>query len=136
FLTLHSGTARCTGTACEVLEKGSKGDLRPPRERNAAVPRPLEAVCQKAMALRPEDRYASPRELANDLEHWLADEPVSAWPEPWGTRLRRWGRRHRPLVAGASALLLSAVAALGVGLVVVEREREQTARERDEKNQA
>jgi len=32
----------------------------------------------KAMATRPEDRYASPRALANDLEHWFADEPVTA----------------------------------------------------------
>ena len=34
------------------------------------------------MALRPEDRYASARALAEDVEHWLADEPVSAWREP------------------------------------------------------
>ena len=55
------------------------------------------------MALRPEDRYASPRALADDVEHWLADEPVSAYREPWPARLgalgaaaqigRRRGRR-------------------------------------------
>ena len=46
------------------------------------MPPALEAVCLKAMALRPEDRYASARALADDVEHWLADEPVSAYREP------------------------------------------------------
>ena len=36
--------------------------------------------------------------MANDLEHWLADRPVSAWPEPWSVRIRRWVGRHRTLV--------------------------------------
>ena len=42
----------------------------------------LEAICLKAMALKPEDRYASCRALADDVERWTADEPVSAWREP------------------------------------------------------
>ena len=36
----------------------------------------------KAMARRPEGRYASCRDLAGDIELWLADEPVSAYREP------------------------------------------------------
>ena len=35
---------------------------------------------------RPEDRYASSRALADDVERWAADEPVSAWREPWPRR--------------------------------------------------
>jgi hypothetical protein len=35
------------------------------------------------MALRPADRYATPRALAEELERWAADEPVSAYHEPW-----------------------------------------------------
>jgi signal transduction histidine kinase len=34
----------------------------------------LESVCLRAMALRPEDRYASPRALADDIETWLASD--------------------------------------------------------------
>ena len=37
----------------------------------------------------------SVRELAQDLEHWLADEPVSAYPERRLERLGRWLRQHR-----------------------------------------
>ncbi len=67
------------------------------------MPRPLEAICLKAMALEPEDRYAIARALADDLERWLADEPVSAWREPLSVRARRWARRHRTAVTGAAA---------------------------------
>ena len=58
------------------------------------------------MALRPEDRYASARALADDIEHWLADEPVSAWREPFSRRARRWARRHRTAGDGARRLVL------------------------------
>jgi hypothetical protein len=34
------------------------------------------------MATHPEDRYPTPRALADDLERWMADEPVAAWREP------------------------------------------------------
>ena len=65
-----------------VLQQVQRGDFPPPRQVNAAVPPALEAICLKAMALRPEDRYASARALADDVEHWLADEPVAAYREP------------------------------------------------------
>jgi tetratricopeptide (TPR) repeat protein len=64
------------------------------------------------------------------LEHWLADEPVSAYREPALTRLVRWGRRHRPLVAGAAALLLTTVIALGVGLVLLGQANARTEHQR------
>ena len=60
------------------------------------------------MSLKPADRYASPQALANDVEHWLADEPVSARKEPFRVRARRWTRKHRTLVTSAVAVLLVA----------------------------
>jgi serine/threonine-protein kinase len=111
----------------EVLSRVEAGDFLPPRQVHAPVPPALEAVCLKAMALRPSDRYASPRALAEDIEHWLADEPVSPYSEPLAVRLGRWGRRHRAVVSGAAALLLTALAALAAGLVAVDHERQRTA---------
>jgi WD40 repeat protein/serine/threonine protein kinase len=102
-----------------VLGKVQNGDFKPPRQVNTSAPAALEAICLKAMALKPQDRYSSPRELAEEIEHWLADEPVRAYLEPWGARLARWGRRHKPLVVGAAALLLTAVVALSLGLVLL-----------------
>jgi len=78
-----------------VLQRVQRGDFPPPRRVNRTVPAPLEAICLKAMALKPTDRYLSPRALADDIEHWLADEPVSALPEGRVQRLARWARHHR-----------------------------------------
>ncbi len=67
----------------------------PPRRLDPRIDRTLEAVCLKAMALEPDDRYASPRALADDIERWMADDPVTA--------LARWlGTASRSLVAPAS----------------------------------
>ena len=54
----------------------------------------LEAICLKAMALLPANRYANARELADDIEHYLADEATAAYAEPWAERLLRWVRRY------------------------------------------
>jgi serine/threonine-protein kinase len=109
-----------------VLEKVQRGDLAPPRRVKPAVAPALEAICLKAMALRPNARYVSPRALAEDLEHWLADEPVTVYRETLPARLGRWGRRHRTLAASAAVFLACAVVALSVGIIAVKREQEQT----------
>lgn len=51
-------------------------DFVKPRVINPKIPESLEAICLKAMAQKQEDRYENPQLLADDLEHWLADEPV------------------------------------------------------------
>src|SRR5690606_15271452 len=85
----------------------------------ADVPRPLSAICLKAMSLRPEDRYPLPRDLAEDLEHWLADEPVSARRDTWSERQARWMRRHRTAAQTAfAALVLVAVVAVGASILI------------------
>ena len=82
------------------------------------------------MALQPEDRYASPLELANDVEHWLADEPVTAYLEPRGARLRRWIRKHPKRVTAAVVLLLSTVVGLTIGAVLLDQSRRLVEKER------
>jgi tRNA A-37 threonylcarbamoyl transferase component Bud32 len=78
------------------------GGLRRPREVKPGVPRALEAVCLRAMAEKPRKRYPSARALADDVESWLADQPVSAYTESAWERLGRWGRLHRALVTAST----------------------------------
>jgi serine/threonine protein kinase len=87
----------------ETLEKVRRNDFERPRAAWKSVPRALEAVCLKAMALRPEDRYASSRELADEIDKWLADEPVKAYAEPLTARTKRWIKRHPALVSSTTA---------------------------------
>src|SRR5205807_369961 len=130
---LLTGTVPVHGQqAAEILAKVRRGDWLTPRKVRQDVPAPLEAICCKAMALQPERRYRSALELAADIEHWLADEPVSAWQEPWTFRARRWLGRHRTLLTGAAATVLVATVGLAVGLMLLARANE---RERDAKHQ-
>jgi serine/threonine-protein kinase len=91
----------------KLLERLWRGEFPAPRQVNRKVPPALEAICLKAMALRPEERYGSAKALADDLEHWLADEPVVAYREPLAVRLGRWRRRHKALVASVTAALVA-----------------------------
>ena len=106
------------------------GEFDRPRAVAADVPRALEAIVLKAMAREPADRYESARSLAEDLEHWLADEPVAAAPETTAERLARWSRRHRAWVRAGAASLAAVAAVLLVALVLIDRARDRAVRER------
>jgi dsDNA-binding SOS-regulon protein len=77
------------------------------------VPRAPEAVCLKALIKRRKDRYHSALALADAVQHWLADEPVSCSAEPLPVRAGRWARRHKALVTTTTAVLLTTVLGLG-----------------------
>src|SRR5262249_38502575 len=105
-----------------------RGEFRPPRAIDPAIDRALEAVCLQAMALRPEDRYGSARALAEEIERWMADEPVGAWHEPVARRARRGARRNRTAVTGAEAAVLAGLIGLAaVALIQSRSNRELTA---------
>jgi len=111
-----------------VLQKVRCGEFSRPRQVKPAVPPALEAICLKAMAREPPERYASPRALADDIEHWLADEPVTAYRESWLQRAARWARRHQRIMTAATVLLVVSVTA---GALLL---RERTLRAEAERN--
>jgi eukaryotic-like serine/threonine-protein kinase len=109
-----------------LLQKVKSADFPAPRQVNRRVPAALNAICVKAMALKPSDRYPSARALASDLERWLADEPVSCYLEPFRVRARRWAKLHRTAVTILSSVFLVGVVSLSVFSVVIKREKERT----------
>jgi tetratricopeptide (TPR) repeat protein len=127
---LLTGRAPLHGTdRHDCLERARRGEFLPPRRLKRDVPPGLEAICLKAMAFQPAQRYASAADLAREVDRWLADEPVSAYREPALVRLRRWARRRRTLVTSGVVAL---VAALLVGGTIWWRweQARATARER------
>jgi WD40 repeat protein/serine/threonine protein kinase len=118
------------GDLAEMIGRARRGDFPRPRQVMRQVPAALEAICLKAMAPVAQDRYASPRALAQDLERWLADEPVPVYRESAATRLTRWGRRHKSAAVGIGALLVSAVLGLATGTLLLGRANERTERQR------
>jgi tetratricopeptide (TPR) repeat protein len=127
FLT---GRPPLEGTTAEVLETVRQGKVPPPRALKKDVPRPLEAICRKAMALRPEERYATALELAADIEHWLADEPVSVYRDTLAERMGRWARRHRATVIAAACVGLATL--LGVSVLAWQSEKGRWRLEREQ----
>jgi serine/threonine protein kinase/tetratricopeptide (TPR) repeat protein len=109
------------GDVEEMVRRVRRGAFPPPRQVNPRVPPALGAIVVKAMALRPDDRYPSARTLAEEVERWLADEPVSARPEPFWERARRWMRRRKSAVAALAATVLAATFGLAAVLAVQTR---------------
>ncbi len=116
---------RSAKTLQELLRKAKTERPDPARTIDPTIPRALEAICIKATALDKTERYQSALEMADDLQRFVAGEPVAAYPEsPW-EQAWRWARRHRVALTRAAAAIL--VLGLGTFAVVKVRQAERVA---------
>jgi tetratricopeptide (TPR) repeat protein len=111
----------------ELLRKVGGEEPKPPRRLNRAVPADLETIVLKVMAKSPAERYATARELADDLERFLNDEPIRARRPTPVQQARRWAKGHRVVVWSAAVGLFAALGVLAgsAGWVM----RDQAARQ-------
>lgn len=99
---LSAIAARPTPSACEV---------------HPEIDEALSAICAKAMARRQYARYQTASQLADDVQRWMAGEPVSAHRERMSQRVARWIGRHRiwsQVIAGSLIVGVVALATLGI----------------------
>ena len=116
-------------SAAELIEQIKGREPPRPRKFDPRAPLDLETILLKALAKRPEDRYATAADLAEDLARFLAHEPVKARRIGPVGRLVRFARRHPSLTAvstTAAALVLS-TATFAYVRVVRERDRADDA---------
>ena len=120
------------GDTRELLQRVVNDAPGRPRSEVPATAPALEAICLKAMEKIPARRYPSARALGQDVQRFLVDEPVSAYPERWPSTLLRWGRRHKMLVTSAAAILIVGFAALTVNTFLLGQANRRTQEQRDE----
>jgi serine/threonine protein kinase/WD40 repeat protein len=100
----------------KLLEQVLRSEPPRPRRLVPSLPRDLETIVLKAIARDPAQRYATARDLADDLRRFLDDLPIRARRATWAERLWRWGRRE-PVTAGLLAGLVLVFLAGFVGVL-------------------
>ena len=114
------------GSSTEVIEKVRAAPPPPPSSVCPSVPRALEAICLRAMARQAQDRYPSATALAEDVQHWLDDEPVCAYAEPRVEQVYRWSRKHKAAVVSGVVCLILLILVSAVAFAVIAWERAKT----------
>jgi len=126
-----------------LLQQIGEEDPRPPRSLERAIPVELETIVLKAMAKRPEDRYATAQELADDLQNFLEDRPIQARRPTLWQKAVKWSRRHRSVTVSTVVLLvLLSVGSFVTALLLAQKQtalnqayqQEQKERDRFEKS--
>ncbi len=92
------GSPPYQGSSIQIIRNMQLSDPTAPRQFDAAIPKDLESICIKALSRQPESRYRNAGEMSDDLERYLAGQPVLARPVGPLHRLSRWGQRN-PIVA-------------------------------------
>ncbi|HEV2846037.1 MAG TPA: serine/threonine-protein kinase, partial [Thermoanaerobaculia bacterium] len=117
------------GNLARILVRVVQEDPKPLRQIDPAVPQDLETVIAKCLEKDPERRYASGRDLAEDLDRFLDGEPVQARPASWFYRAGKRLRKNRPLaiVSAAAAVALLVMGMLSLRAQWQARERAELA---------
>jgi eukaryotic-like serine/threonine-protein kinase len=79
----------------QIRESFLRKELLRPRDVVPDIPRPLDAVCAKSMAIDPQNRYSKVQDLKADIERYLSDLPVSVYKENVIEKAGRWSNRYR-----------------------------------------
>jgi serine/threonine protein kinase len=118
--TLHPAFEACDRSA--LVHHILNHDPPAPRTIAPTVPKDLETIVLKAMDKLPTGRYATARDMADDLCRFLEDQPIRARRPSLFERSSRWARRHRALLATAIAGI---VVSMGIGSITLWRAKRQ-----------
>ncbi|HVG58479.1 MAG TPA: serine/threonine-protein kinase, partial [Hyalangium sp.] len=100
----------------ELLNNIATVEPVPPRRLNPKIPADLEAIVLKCLEKERSARYDSMLALFEDLDRFLAGEPVMARSTGLGYQWYKKARKHRRLLAAAAVALMAVMGALGWGV--------------------
>ncbi len=91
------------GPLDELIERVKLGEIPQASIISPRVEKPLSAIAAKAMQVEPRGRYGDCGELLEDVQKFLADQPISAYRDSLPARASRWIRRN-PTAAATVAM--------------------------------
>lgn len=101
-------------TPLDTLRQVQSQDPVPPTRLQPRLPRDLETICLKALQKEPRQRYPSAAELGQDLERFLAGEPIHARPVSLWVHAWKWARRRPAAAALIAVSVLAAFSVVGI----------------------
>lgn len=96
------------GSVTVVLHRVLHDDAPSPRQLNRHLPRDIETICLRCLERDKRRRYATAKDVADDLRRFLANKPVRARSVTRVERAYKWCRRN-PVVAALSAVLVVSI---------------------------
>jgi hypothetical protein len=130
---LLTGELPFRGNKAMLLHQVLHDEPQAPRSLNNKSPRDLETITLKAMAKERGRRYASAKELAEDLRRWSTGEPILARPVGVVEQTWRWCKR-KPALATANAVVIALIAVSSLLFLVKQSlDQEQIEREKADK---
>lgn len=103
-------------TIMATLKKVLEENPLPPRKLNPKIHRDVETICLKCLEKEKKNRYASAKQLAEDIRRFNAGEAIMAKPLGFFASRIRAARQHWEITLALAIMILSGLAALGYSL--------------------
>jgi tetratricopeptide (TPR) repeat protein len=130
FYELLTGRPAFRGASLvETLREVIDNEPASMRGLQLRVPRDLETICLKCLRKKPEQRYPTALDLADDLRHFLDGKPIRARPVGAWEWTAKWARRNPATAAALAASILLLVGLAAGGLWIADREHRRADRE-------
>lgn len=108
----------------DLIRRISLEEPTSPRKMNPAIPVDLETILLKSLRRNPNERYATAKEFAEDLQRVLDYEPIKAKRPTTMERINKWTRRNPTIMwASAVVLVLLTIASAASALLILEQKK-------------
>jgi hypothetical protein len=126
FYELLTGRCPFEGNSGSVIGQILACNPPPPRSLRASIPRNLETICLKAIEKSPEMRYATARDMAEDLRRYATGLPIRARRVGIGEKYWRWIWR-RPVMAAATLVVAAAIVVASLTIASLQNRNKRLA---------
>jgi eukaryotic-like serine/threonine-protein kinase len=104
-----------------------------PRLWNPAIPTAVQTIVRRCLEPNPALRYQTARELQEDLQRQLQNQPLRHAPEPsWQERTRKWLRRHPRFVSSVTVWTIAAACLVALAILLVMRSQRMASRDAED----